>query len=110
MPAYYNMRRMLVYYFILSAIFNWGCNLAQSEHQHQPQKIVVDTSITRHTSFNNLFLDTTTINEFLSAHPEYQKFQQQYSDFYKQRNYECAWFDTSGISEQIGRASCRERV
>ena len=36
----------------------------------------------------------------MQSHPEYQKFQQQYSDFYKQRNFECAWFDSSGITEQ----------
>ncbi|MDE3145339.1 MAG: L,D-transpeptidase family protein [Bacteroidota bacterium] len=59
-----------------------------------------DTSITKKTSFNNLFLDSIQVEDFLNGQPEFKKFEQQYFDFYKQRNYEYAWFDTSGLAEQ----------
>jgi murein L,D-transpeptidase YcbB/YkuD len=93
---------MFAYYLILNALLIFSCNTFQSQEkkQQKPQKIEIDQSITKQTSFNNLFIDSNKINEFLTKHPEYQKFQQQYSDFYKQRNYEFAWFDSSGISEQ----------
>ena len=98
------MRKMLIYYLILNAIIIGSCNLVQNKQQQQQQqhqqKIVPDTTITEQTSFNNLFIDTNKINSFLSKHPAYRKFQPQYSDFYKQRNYEFAWFDSSGITEQ----------
>ena len=64
------------------------------------QEIEVDNSITKKTSFNNLFIDSNTIAGFLSKHAEYEKFSQQYNDFYKLRNYQCAWFDSSGMGEQ----------
>ena len=93
---------MLIYYFILHALFAWSCNFVQhkQQEQHQQPNIQADTTITKQTSFNNLFVDTSQVTAFLSSHPAYQKFQQQYADFYKQRNYEFAWFDSSGISEQ----------
>src|SRR5215218_1324330 len=94
------MRKMMLYYFILNAIITWSCNLVQHQEARQQQPVVIDTSISEQTSFNNLFIDTTHIDTFLAKHPEYRQFQQQYADFYKQRNYECAWFDSSGISEQ----------
>ena len=68
--------------------------------KHREKEIEVDNSITKKTSFNNLFIDSNAIASFLSKHPEYQKFSQQYGDFYKLRNYQCAWFDSSGMGEQ----------
>jgi murein L,D-transpeptidase YcbB/YkuD len=91
---------MLILYSILNILLIWSCNTNQSQNGRQQQKNEIDRSITKQTSFNNLFIDSTRINEFLSKHQEYQKYQPQYADFYKQRNYECAWFDSSGISEQ----------
>jgi len=79
---------------ILSAIV-YSCKNVKEE-----KEIEVDESINTKTSFNNLFIDSNIINKFLSAHTEYGKFSQQYSDFYKLRNYQCAWFDSSGMGEQ----------
>lgn len=59
-----------------------------------------DTSVTLENAFNRLFLDSSKLQSFLNKHPEYAFYQQQFFDFYKLRNYEYAWFDTSGISEQ----------
>ena len=59
-----------------------------------------DTTINTSTSFNNLFFDSIQIEHFLNEHEAFKKFEQQYLDFYKQRNYEFAWFDSSGIAEQ----------
>ncbi len=67
---------------------------------HNDEEITVDSTINKTTSFNNLFIDSNTINKFLDKNPEYQKYIRQYSDFYKLRNYQCAWFDSSGIAEQ----------
>ena len=90
------MKRNLLWFSILFCILIFSCN---NPLKHK-QKIVTDKSITKQTSFNNLFIDSNKINGFIASHPQYQNFQQQYSDFYKQRNFECAWFDSSGITEQ----------
>ncbi len=92
------MKKNLIYFLIVSLVIISGCNLLNKKKQ--TEVIQADKSITKQTSFNNLFIDSNKINSYLQTHPDYQKFQQQYADFYKQRNFECAWFDSSGITEQ----------
>lgn len=94
------IKKLLSSVFILSCLI-YSCNNSSNNSRHiNREEIVVDKSITKKTSFNNLFIDSNAINNFLSKHSEYQKFKQQYSDFYKLRNYQCAWFDSSGMGEQ----------
>ncbi|MEO8711724.1 MAG: hypothetical protein ABI405_06340, partial [Parafilimonas sp.] len=64
------------------------------------KEVQIDQSINKKTSFNNLFIDSNAIKSFLARNPDYSKFTQMYSDFYKLRNYQCAWFDSSGMIEQ----------
>jgi murein L,D-transpeptidase YcbB/YkuD len=90
------MKKCLLWISILCVLF-FSCNLFK---KHNQQNVQTDKSITKQTSFNNLFIDSNKINSFIASYPQYKKFQKQYSDFYKQRNYESAWFDSSGITEQ----------
>ncbi len=64
------------------------------------KKVGIDKSINEANAFNNLFLDSNKINDFLAKNPDYTSYKQQFADFYKHRNYEYAWFDTSGLAEQ----------
>jgi murein L,D-transpeptidase YcbB/YkuD len=66
----------------------------------QKRAFLRDTSITKITSFNNLFFDSLGISIFLQAHPDLEPFEDQYQDFYKLRNFQYAWFDSKGITEQ----------
>ena len=59
-----------------------------------------DTSITELTSFNNLFFNSSALHSFIQTHNEFSAFENQFIDFYKERNYEYAWFDSSGLAEQ----------
>ncbi|HRH59501.1 MAG TPA: L,D-transpeptidase family protein [Chitinophagaceae bacterium] len=59
-----------------------------------------DTSVTILTSFNNLFLDSAAIRNFLSKNVQYKADAEQIFSFYKKRNYEYAWFDSGGLGEQ----------
>lgn len=59
-----------------------------------------DTTITHLTSFNSIFLDSVHVDSFLLQHPEFEAFTEQFHDFYTHRNYEYAWFDSSGLAEQ----------
>jgi hypothetical protein len=59
-----------------------------------------DTTINETTSFNNLFLDSNTLHQFFVTNPKYGKYEKQFDDFYRERNYEYAWFDSSGMGEQ----------
>ena len=75
-------------------------NNKPNDKKNRQETVQADTSVTRANAFNRLFLDSTKLQHFLDKHPEYASYQQQFFDFYKLRNYEYAWFDTSGISEQ----------
>jgi len=59
-----------------------------------------DFTITAFTTFNNLFLDSVTLEVFLDKHEEFKAYKSQYLNFYKERNYEYTWFDSSGLAEQ----------
>lgn len=45
-------------------------------------------------------MDSSRVSAFLLTHPEYQNFTRQFNDFYKDRNYAYAWFDSTGLAEQ----------
>lgn len=59
-----------------------------------------DTSITTITSFNNLFLDSIKLAFFLQQNENYRRHEKLFTKFYRQRNYEYAWFDSNGPGEQ----------
>ncbi|MGN6618791.1 MAG: L,D-transpeptidase family protein [Ilyomonas sp.] len=78
--------------FFLLIIFSCENNKARD--------VVRDTTITEEVAYNNLFMDSLQLLHFINDHPEFNQFQQQFFDFYKRRNYEYAWFDSSGLQEQ----------
>ncbi len=88
------MKIHIVSLLALMNFFLYGCNNGHST------EIVQDTTITEVNSFNNLFLDSARLDSFVNQHPEYSNYKKQYKDFYLQRNFEYAWFDSSGLGEQ----------
>lgn len=86
---------MPIFYYLIPVIFFYNaCK------DGNPQQVIRDTTVNEKTAFNNLFLDSIQVVDFLAKHPKYQSFKGQYFQFYKARNYEYAWFDTTGIAEQ----------
>jgi murein L,D-transpeptidase YcbB/YkuD len=99
------MRKSFVAISTLLLLFLFACKSKtqkeqEREREQERKEVEIDKSITSANAFNNLFLDSNKLNDFLANHPEYSAYGQQYQDFYRYRNYEYAWFDTSGISEQ----------
>src|SRR3954453_7209662 len=89
--------KLFIISFVLYACSNNG---KKNYNNKKNETVPVDYSVTLSNAFNDLFLDSTKLQSFIDKHPEYISYQKQYFDFYKQRNYEYAWFDTSGIVEQ----------
>lgn len=81
-------------------LFAGICMIAACSYLEEEKKVVRDTSINERTSFNNIFFDSTAIEEFLSKESTLKSFEEQVLDFYHARNYEYAWFDSSGLAEQ----------
>jgi len=80
----------------LTALVYWGCNNIRKKKN----LVNRDTSITHVTSFNTLFLENRELNHFIATNPDYAAYTEQFNDFYKHRNYEFAWFDSTGLTEQ----------
>lgn len=74
--------------------------IAACKNNEKKQEVKRDTTITKESSFNNLFLDSTKIESFLDANPSLKNYERQLINFYKSRNYEFAWFDSAGLIEQ----------
>lgn len=74
--------------------------MASCQQRNKRRSIVQDTSITPATSFNDLFMDSTQIEHFLEEQKRFEHFREDFIDFYKERNYQYAWFDGQGLTEQ----------
>jgi len=62
--------------------------------------IVRDTTITAVNAYNNLFFDSLKLEEAITADSNLAAFGEPLRRFYAGRNYQYAWFDTSGLAEQ----------
>jgi L,D-transpeptidase YcbB len=89
-----NLNRICTILFLL--LMMMGCK----GFKKQKRVITRDTTITKKTSYNNLFFDSLSIAVFLQDNPDFKDFEEQYQDFYQERNYQFAWFDNKGITEQ----------
>ncbi|MEO6404807.1 MAG: L,D-transpeptidase family protein [Ferruginibacter sp.] len=49
-----------------------------------------------------LIFDSTILSKFIDSFPKFNGIQNDFSSFYKKRNYAYAWFDDSGMIEQAG--------
>lgn len=64
------------------------------------KEVVRDTSIVAKNSVNNLFLDSIQLIDFSKKNTSFNSFAQQFEDFYTARNYQYAWFNENGITQQ----------
>lgn len=87
------INRLLIYFLLLFAVLS-------CKNLKKKKAIIRDTSITKTTSYNNLFFDSLNIVDFLQTNQEFKDFEEQYQDFYQERNYQYGWFDNKGITEQ----------
>lgn len=62
--------------------------------------IVRDTTITAQNAYNNLFFDSLRLEKAIAADSSLWQFDEKLRRFYAGRNYQFAWFDTSGMAEQ----------
>jgi len=84
-------------YFISAIIMFINCGSSNGNGQ---STVSIDTSITEETSYNNMFLDSVAVDAFVNNDTSYKPFRKQFMDFYRHRNFEFAWFDTTGLTEQ----------
>lgn len=59
-----------------------------------------DRSITRTNAYNDIFLDSLAFEKFVAANVTDDSVAENMRDFYNVRNFEFAWFDSKGLTEQ----------
>lgn len=90
------MTKLFLKCLFIGSFFLYSCDFIKTKKK----PVLRDVTITPTTSFNQLFFDSVGVQTFLSNHPELSSFTKQYYDFYASRNFEFAWFDSAGLSEQ----------
>jgi len=103
------MKHLLIYLTVLSNFFI-ACNAqnAQGETPEQIQEKLVaekkiskrDYSITRSNSYSDLFMDSTAVNNFIKEKKINDTVARRMRSFYNARNFQYAWFSTTGLTEQ----------
>jgi L,D-transpeptidase YcbB len=59
-----------------------------------------DYSITKQNAYNDLFLDTADVENFINKHNIADSVARRIRSFYNTRNYQFAWFSSNGLTEQ----------
>ncbi len=62
--------------------------------------IPIDRTIDSLTAFNTIFLDSNDVKQFMLDNPEFEPYITEMIGFYKTRNFQYAWFDSTGMIEQ----------
>lgn len=80
---------------ILSALTIIACG----SEPEQPAVMPRDTSITEDIAYNTLYLDSNRMENYFGQHQFPDTLSDAIRSFYNQRNYQLAWFDSSGLTE-----------
>lgn len=83
---------------ILISIAHLACQ--NSNAKKMPDMKPVDTSITAQNAFIDVFTDSATVLAFVQQQNLNVQDSIYIISFYKQRNYQLAWYDSSGVAEQ----------
>ena len=59
-----------------------------------------DWSVTKENAYNNIFLDSSNLENFIVANKVPDSLSRRLRSFYNARNYQFAWFSTGGLTEQ----------
>jgi hypothetical protein len=83
---------------ILISMLQMACQ--NSNAKKMPEMKPVDTTITAQNAFMDLFTDSATVLLFVQQQHLNVQDSIYLISFYKQRNYQLAWYDSSGVAEE----------
>ena len=78
-------------------------NQANSQEKKSTEEKNVSTrdiSITKASSYSDLFLDTAAVSSFITQNKVADSIARRLKSFYNSRNYQFAWFSSDGLTEQ----------
>lgn len=107
-------RKILSGFVLLIAFVIFASSCKSKDRKLSPEEIIasikdqlkgadtipIDRSIDSLTAFNSKFLDSNDVKQFMLDNQEFEPFVADMIGFYKTRNFQYAWFDSSGMTEQ----------
>ncbi len=97
------MIRTFLYLTILTGIFISCNNAAENGDSDGKKKKKISSrnySVTAANAYSNLFLDSNTVEKFISEKKIPDSISRRIRSFYNSRNYQFAWFSSDGLTEQ----------
>ncbi len=82
---------------IVALIAITACNTKSSRSEKIAKR---EISITTANAYNDIFVDTLSVNNFIDKDSSDVDLADRMHSFYNQRNYEFAWFSSDGLTEQ----------
>lgn len=95
----------MLYFSVITLVLCAGCKNKNRRIWHRPASETADISardysITRENAYNDLFLDSLSFEHFLTENVTEDSIIENMRDFYNVRNFQFAWFDSNGLTEQ----------
>ena len=87
----------VIFCFLLLSLWMASC---QNGNSQRPPEVTRDTAITPLNAFSNLFFDSLTMEHFLAGRNVPDTAKTLFRNFYTERNFQYAWFDSTGLGEQ----------
>jgi murein L,D-transpeptidase YcbB/YkuD len=88
----------------LAILLFYSCNDAENQGSQTVEKekniTTRDYSITRENAYNDLFLDSAALEKFITESKLADSIARRVRSFYNARNFEYAWFSSTGLTEQ----------
>ena len=100
------MIKKLVYLLVVSLVLCSSCKnkgrriFHKATHEDESVASARDYSITKANSYNDIFVDSIAFEKFLTDNTHGDTISDNMRDFYNDRNFEFAWFDSKGLTEQ----------
>src|SRR5215204_3775733 len=86
---------------LLAACQNADSSNSDEEEKEKKNITKRDYSITKANSYSDLFLDSTAMEQYIGKRKDLDEaFVRRLRSFYNARNYQFAWFTSSGLTEQ----------
>lgn len=90
------MKKILLLVLTAAMVFT-ACNQDEKEEKKISKR---NESITKENAYNNLFMDSMSLANYISSNAIPDSTARRLISFYNARNYQYAWFSSDGVSEQ----------
>ncbi len=96
----------MLYLLLITLVFCTSCKTRsrriwqRANPQNEEGVSIRDYSITKENAYNDIFLDSSSFEKFVADNPSDDSVSSNMRDFYNVRNFEYAWFDSKGLTEQ----------